>query len=165
MKVEVQELEPCKRQLRVEAPESEVAAAWEAAYGRVQREARLPGFRRGKVPRTLVRAHFAGEVRRAVAEQLIPDVYRRAVDEARLSPVEEPEVRELQLEEGQPLRFTAVIEIKPAIGLGEYRGVTRHPHAGPPGRRGRRGDPPECGRAPGHAGLGDRAPPGTATTS
>jgi trigger factor len=123
MKVEVQELEPCKRQLRVEAPESEVAAAWEAAYGRVQREARLPGFRRGKVPRTLVRAHFAGEVRRAVAEQLIPDVYRRAVDEARLSPVEEPEVRELQLEEGQPLRFTAVIEIKPAIGLGDYRGA------------------------------------------
>jgi trigger factor len=124
MRVEVQELEPCKRQLRVEAPESEVAAAWEAAYGRVQREARLPGFRRGKVPRTLVRAHFAGEVRRAVAEQLIPDVYRRAVDEARLSPVEDPEVRELQLEEGQPLRFTAIIEIKPAIGLGEYKGVT-----------------------------------------
>jgi trigger factor len=124
VKVEVQELEPCKRQLRVEAPESEVAAAWEAAYGRVQREARLPGFRRGKVPRTLVRAHFAGEVRRAVAEQLIPDVYRRAVDEARLSPVEDPEVRELQLEEGQPLRFTEVIEIKPAIGLGDYRGVT-----------------------------------------
>jgi trigger factor len=123
MKVEIQELEPCKRQLRVEAPESEVAAAWEAAYGRVQREARLPGFRRGKVPRTLVRAHFSGEVRRAVAEQLIPDVYRRAVDEAHLSPVEEPEVRELQLEEGQPLRFTAVIEIKPAIGLGDYRGV------------------------------------------
>ncbi len=123
MKVEVQELEACKRQIRVEAPESEVAAAWEAAYGRVQREARLPGFRRGKVPRSLVRAHFAGEVRRTVAESLIPDVYRRAVDEARLSPVEEPEVRELQLEEGQPLRFTAVVEIKPAIALGEYRGL------------------------------------------
>jgi trigger factor len=123
MKVEVQELEPCKRELRVEAPESEVAAAWEAAYGRVQREARLPGFRRGKVPRTLVRAHFADEVRRAVAEQLVPDVYRRAVDEAHLSPVEDPEVRDLQLEEGRPLRFTAVIEIKPAIGLGDYRGV------------------------------------------
>src|SRR5581483_3318481 len=78
---------------------------------------------RGKVPRSLVRAHFAGEVRRTVAESLIPDVYRRAVDEARLSPVEEPEVRELQLEEGQPLRFTAVVEIKPAIALGEYRGL------------------------------------------
>ena len=123
VKVQVQELEPCKRQLVVEAPESEVAAAWEAAYGRVQREARLPGFRRGKVPRSLVRAHFAGEVRRAVAEQLIPDVYRRALDETRLAPVEDPQVQDLQLEEGQPLRFTAVVEIKPAITLGEYRGL------------------------------------------
>ncbi len=123
MKIQVQELEPCKRQLLVEAPEAEVAAAWEAAYGRVQRQARLPGFRRGKVPRALVRQHFAGEVRRAVAEQLVPDVYRRALGEARLDPVEEPEVRDLYLEEGQPLRFTAVVEIKPSITLGQYRGV------------------------------------------
>ncbi|MBI3454880.1 MAG: trigger factor [Candidatus Rokubacteria bacterium] len=123
MKVHVQELEPCKRQLVVEAPEGEVAAAWEAAYGRVQREARLPGFRRGKVPRSLVRAHFAGEVRRAVAEQLIPAVYRRALDETRLHPVEDPQVKDLQLEEGQPLRFTAVVEIKPTIALDEYRGL------------------------------------------
>jgi trigger factor len=123
MKVQVKEIEPCKRELVVEAPESEVTAAWEAAYGRVQREARLPGFRRGKVPRALVRTHFADEVRRTVAEQLIPDVYRRALDETRIHPVEDPHVQNLHLEEGQPLRFTAVVEIKPAISLGEYRGV------------------------------------------
>ena len=62
MKVEVQELDPCKRQLVVEAPEEEVRAAFTAACDRVQREARLPGFRRGKVPRTLVRSRFADEV-------------------------------------------------------------------------------------------------------
>jgi trigger factor len=127
MKVQVQELEPCKRQLEVEAPEAEMRAAWEAAYGKVQREARLPGFRRGKVPRALVRTHFQSEVRRTVAEQVVPDACRRALDEAQLQPVEEPEVRELQLEEGQPLRFTAVVEIKPPITLGAYRGVAvRH---------------------------------------
>jgi trigger factor len=130
MKVEVQELDPCKRQLVVEAPEEEVRVAWTAACGRVQRDARLPGFRRGKVPMTLVRSRFADEVRQAVAEALIPVVYRRAVDEARLRPVEDPDFRELDLEEGRPLRFTAVVEIKPTIALGEYRGVTvRHsPH-------------------------------------
>jgi trigger factor len=127
MKVEIQELDPCKRQLVVEAPEEEVRAAWTAACGRVQRDARLPGFRRGKVPLTLVRSRFGDEVRQAVAEALIPAVYRRAVDEAQLRPVEDPEFRELELEEGRPLRFTAVVEIKPAIALGEYRGVTaRH---------------------------------------
>lgn len=124
MRVQVQELDPCKRQLVVEAPQNEVAAAWEAACGRIQRDARLPGFRKGKVPRTLVRSRFADEVRRAVAESLIPEVYRRALDEARLDPVEEPDLRDVQLEEGQPLRFTAVVEIKPAIALGQYRGVT-----------------------------------------
>jgi trigger factor len=130
MKVEIQELDPCKRQLVVEAPEEEVRAAWTAACGRVQRDARLPGFRRGKVPLTLVRSRFGDEVRQAVAEALIPAVYRRAVDEAQLRPVEDPEFSELELEEGRPLRFTAVVEIKPAIALGEYRGVTAHhsPH-------------------------------------
>ena len=74
-----------------------------------------------------MRSRFGDEVRQAVAEALIPAVYRRAVDEAQLRPVEDPEFSELQLEEGQPLRFTAVVEIKPAIALGEYRGVTaRH---------------------------------------
>jgi trigger factor len=124
MKVEIQELDPCKRQLVVEAPEDEVRAAWTAACGRVQRDARLPGFRRGKVPLNLVRSRFGDEVRQAVAEALIPAVYRRAVDEAQLRPVEDPEFRELELEEGRPLRFTAVVEIKPAIALGEYRGVS-----------------------------------------
>jgi trigger factor len=124
MKVEIQELEPCKRQLVVEAPAEEVRAAWTAACDRVQRDARLPGFRRGKVPLTLVRSRFGDEVRQAVAEALIPAIYRRAVDEAQLSPVEDPEFRELDLAEGRPLRFTAVVEIKPTIALGEYRGVT-----------------------------------------
>jgi trigger factor len=127
MKIEVQALEACKRQLVVEAPETEVHAAWEAACGRIQRTASLPGFRRGKVPRSLVRSRFADEVRRAVAESLVPDVYRRAVDEAHLAPVEDPDLRDLQLEEGLPLRFTAVVEVKPAIALDDYVGViARH---------------------------------------
>src|SRR5262245_59337246 len=126
MKVEIQELDPCKRQLVVEAPEDEVRAAWTAACGRVQRDARLPGFRRGKVPMTLVRSRVGDEVRQAVAEALVPAVYQRAVAEAQIRPVEDPEFRELELEEGRPLRFTAVVEIKPAIALGEYRGLTAH---------------------------------------
>ena len=69
--------------------------------------------------------HFADDVRQAVAEALIPVVYRQAVDEAQLEPVEEPDFQELKLEEGAPLRFTAVVEIKPAIALGEYRGRRR----------------------------------------
>jgi trigger factor len=123
MKVAVEEIEGCKRRLAVEAPAEVVTKAWERAYGRVQKRASLPGFRRGHVPRSLVKLHFADDVRREVAEHLIPDVYRRAVSEARLDPVNEPDLQDLRLEEGAPLSFTAVVEVKPVIALGEYRGL------------------------------------------
>ncbi|MBI4591730.1 MAG: trigger factor [Candidatus Rokubacteria bacterium] len=120
MKVAVEELEACKRRLQVEAPEEIVQQAWEEAYGRVGRQARLPGFRKGHVPRNLVKLHFADEVRREVVQRLIPRVYRQALAEAQLHPVEEPDLQEVTLEEGSPLKFTAVVEIKPAIRLGTY---------------------------------------------
>jgi trigger factor len=123
MKVAVEEIEGCKRRLAVEAPVDVVQQEWEKAYGRVQKRASLPGFRRGHVPRSLVKLHFADDVRREVAEHLIPDVYRRALTEARIDPVNEPDLQDLTLEEGAPLSFTAVVEVKPTIALADYRGV------------------------------------------
>ena len=123
MKVEVEAIEGCKRRLAVEAPADVVQQEWERAYGRVQKQARLPGFRKGHVPRSLMKVHFAADVRREVAEHLIPDVYRRALDEARLEPVNEPDLQDVKLEEGAPLSFVAVVEVKPAIALAEYKGV------------------------------------------
>ena len=79
MKVAVEEIEGCKRRLAVEAPVDVVQKEWERAYGRVQKRAALPGFRKGHVPRSLVKLHFADDVRREVAEHLIPDVYRQAL--------------------------------------------------------------------------------------
>ena len=123
MRVEVTDVEPCKRRVAVEAPLEMVTKEWEQAYGRVQKQARLAGFRKGHVPRSLVKVHFADDVRREVAEHLIPEVYRQALAEARLDPVNEPDIQDLRLEEGAPLSFVAVVEIKPAIALTEYTGV------------------------------------------
>jgi trigger factor len=123
MKVAVETIEGCKRRLAVEAPVDVVQQEWERAYGRVQKQARLPGFRKGHVPRSLVKVHFSDDVRREVAEHLIPDVYRKALTEAKLDPVNEPDLQEVRLEEGAPLSFVAVVEVKPAIDLSDYRGV------------------------------------------
>jgi trigger factor len=123
MKVAVEEIEGCKRRLAVEAPVDVVQQEWERAYGRVQKQARLPGFRKGHVPRSLVKVHFSDDVRREVAEHLIPDVYRRALTEAKLDPVNEPDLQDVRLEEGAPLSFVAVVEVKPAINLSDYKGV------------------------------------------
>ena len=123
MKVAVEAIEGCKRRLAVEAPVDVVQQEWERAYGRVQKQARLPGFRKGHVPRSLVKVHFSDDVRREVAEHLIPDVYRQALTEAKLDPVNEPDLQEVRLEEGAPLSFVAVVEVKPAINLTDYKGV------------------------------------------
>jgi len=127
MKVAVEAMDGCKRRLNVEAPSDVVQKEWEKAYGRVQKQARLPGFRKGHVPRSLVKVHFADEVRREVAEHLIPDVYRQAISEAQLRPVDEPNLENVTLEEGAPLSFVAVVEVRPEITLGDYKDVeVRH---------------------------------------
>ena len=123
MKVEITEVEACKRRVAVEAPLEIVKKEWEQAYGRVQKQARLPGFRKGHVPRSLVKVRFADEVRREVAEHLIPEIYRQALTEARLDPVNEPDIQDLRLEEDAPLSFVAVVEVKPAIALADDTGV------------------------------------------
>src|SRR5580765_650487 len=124
MKVDIEELGACKRRLQVEETPEVVTKAWEQAFGRVQREAKLPGFRKGKVPRSMIKLHFADDVRQEVARRLIPDVYRQALAETQLKPVEEPDLQEVTLEETSPLKFSAVVEIKPTIALGEYAGLT-----------------------------------------
>jgi trigger factor len=123
MKVAVEELEGCRRRLAVEAPVEVVQRAWERAYSRVQKQVSLPGFRRGHVPRALVRVHFAEDVRQDVARHLIPDVYRQALQQVQLEPVADPDLQDVRLEEGAALSFVAVVEVKPTIVLGEYRGL------------------------------------------
>src|SRR5262249_2807422 len=123
VKVDVQELGACKRRLQVEETPEVVADAWERAFTRVQREARLPGFRKGKVPRSMIKLPFADDVKQEVARHLIPDVYRQALEETKLRPVEEPDLQDVTLEESAPLKFSAVVEIKPAVALGKYAGL------------------------------------------
>jgi trigger factor len=124
MKVDVEEMGACKRRLQVEETPEVVTKAWEQAFDRVQREARLPGFRKGKVPRSMIKLHFADDVRQEVARRLIPDVYRQALAETRIEPVEEPDLQEVTLEENAALKFAAVVEVKPSITLGAYTGLT-----------------------------------------
>ena len=124
MKVAVEEIGACKRRLQVEEVPEVVQDAWDKAFKRVQKEARLPGFRKGKVPPGMIKLHFADDIRQDVARHLIPDVYRQALQETKLRPVEEPDLKEVMLEEGAALKFEALVEIKPAIVLGQYAGLT-----------------------------------------
>jgi len=121
-------LEGCRRSLEISVPASEVDAEVARAVADVQKRARIPGFRPGKVPSSLIRQQFKGEVRQKVVESLIPKHLHAQMEAENLHPVGRPDVTEVHFEEGEPLRFKAEFEVIPPIELGEYKGVEVHYH-------------------------------------
>ena len=107
--------------LEIEVPAEEVERRLGEVARRIQRQASLPGFRRGRVPIDLVRQHFASSVESEFLESFIPGVTSEAVDQARLNPVVPPLVRGVRFSPGQPLRFEAVVDVRPEIEVKDYR--------------------------------------------
>ncbi|HEY3216887.1 MAG TPA: trigger factor [Candidatus Eisenbacteria bacterium] len=109
--------------LDIEVPTEEVERRLEEVARGIQRRASLPGFRRGRVPLDLVRHHFAESLEQEFLEAFVPRVTSEAVDEARLNPVVPPLVRNLRFTPGQPLRFEALVDVRPEIVARDYRGI------------------------------------------
>jgi trigger factor len=108
------------REIEVEVPADEVSKAFRAVTKRYQKLARIPGFRAGKVPESLIKTKFAKEVRQEVLEGLVSDRFKQAIDSQGLVPVSQPQMIDMQLLDGQPLRFKAVFEVAPQIDLTGY---------------------------------------------
>jgi trigger factor len=123
MKVDLQESSGTKRTLKIEVPASEVDEKLKLELAELQRDLKMPGFRKGKVPAELVRKKFSGDVRREVAERIVRDACMDALRQHDLKPVAPPEIQDLQFEEGQPLSFSAVVEVWPEIALSGYKGL------------------------------------------
>jgi trigger factor len=111
------------REVEVEAPAEDVTKAFRSVLKRYQKLARIPGFRPGKVPETVVRNRFAGSIREEVVEAVLPQHFREAIAKQNLHPVSQPQVSNLQLEEGQPLKFKAIFEVLPEISIDGYQDV------------------------------------------
>ena len=112
-----------KREIEVETSADEVSKSFRAVIKRYAKLARIPGFRSGKVPDSLIRSKFAKEIRQEVLESLVSERFRRAINEQQLRPVSEPQLLDLQLMDGQPLRFKAAFEVMPQIDLTGYDSV------------------------------------------
>jgi len=111
----------CVREIAVEVPADVVARETAAILEKYKKLARLPGFRKGKVPVTVIRQRFAEEIRSDVVEQLVPRYFREAVEKQELLPVSQPQVSDLHIHEGDPLRFKAKFEVLPPIELAGYQ--------------------------------------------
>src|SRR5580698_4051146 len=112
------------REIEVEVGADEVSKSFKTVVKRYQKLARIPGFRAGKVPESLVRSKFAKEVRQEVLEGLVSERFRNAIDEKKLRPVSEPQLLDLQLFDGQPLKFKAAFEVAPEIDITGYDSVS-----------------------------------------
>ena len=123
MTVVVNELERCKRGLEVTIPEQRVADEMARAFREYAHHARVPGFRKGHIPMDVVRRRFGKEVRDEVVGRLVQSEALRILEERRLDPVEPPVLEEVTYEDGQPLKFRATFEVRPAIEVNDYRGL------------------------------------------
>ncbi len=108
------------RSIEVEAPAEDVTKAFQQVTKRYTKLARIPGFRAGKVPESLIKSRFAKEVRQEVLESLVSDRFRKALEEQKANPVSQPQISELLLAEGAPLKFKATFEILPEINIDGY---------------------------------------------
>ncbi|MBI2000538.1 MAG: trigger factor [candidate division NC10 bacterium] len=123
MKVTVEELSPSKRALHVELPPERVAATMEATLRELGRKIQVPGFRRGRVPPAIIQRRFQSDLQEEVLRELIPDSYRQALAQTDLTPVGQPRVDDVHFHAGEPLRYRAVVEVKPPVEVTNYRGI------------------------------------------
>ena len=110
-----------KREIQVEIPVEEVKRQTDSLIQKYQKVARIPGFRRGHVPASIIRQRFSEEIKTDMVEALIPRFFKQEAERLSLHPVSQPRVTDLHLHEGEPLRFKAAFEVLPEIKLEGYK--------------------------------------------
>ncbi len=126
MKLDVTELGPVKRAVRIEVPAEDVSKRFQDVYSELRNQVHIPGFRPGKAPQALLEKRYAKTVEDDVVRQLIPEYYSKAMKETGFKPVavDLPPLERIKIKNGTPLVFTTTVEIKPVFELREYKGVT-----------------------------------------
>jgi len=124
MKTEFIDVSDTKKNLVVEIPSTVVDAEIDKISRTYGKSARIPGFRPGKIPAKVVRRRFRDQILHDVAHGLIPRAVDDALRERGVEPVDTPDIRDVVVEEGQPLTFTAAFDTVPSIDPGDYGSIT-----------------------------------------
>jgi len=110
-----------KREIQVEIPADEVARETETLIQKYQKLARIPGFRTGHAPASIIKQRFAEGIKSDVVDALVPRFFRKEADKLGLTPVSQPQVTDLHVHDGEPLRFKASFEVMPTIRVEDYK--------------------------------------------
>lgn len=120
MKIDVDELGPVQRKIRVELPPETVADEFSRAYKTLGQRVRVKGFRTGRIPLSVLRGIYGDEIKGQVRSQLVEDSLGEVIRQRGLQVVSRPEIQANQAEEGRPFSFSAVFEVKPEIQVRDY---------------------------------------------
>ncbi len=124
MQVQVEDVGPCKKLVKIELPAERVDEELEKTYAQLNDGATVPGFRRGHVPRWLLRSRFGEQVDTDTKETLVSDSFEEAVKGQNLRPIGAPQFdEEITFEAGKPLSFGVTIEVRPEFDIGDYSGL------------------------------------------
>ncbi|PTM58224.1 trigger factor [Desmospora activa] len=124
MKASWEKTEKNRGVLTVEVDEGQLEEALGQAFRKVVTKVNIPGFRKGKVPRSIFEKRFGVEaLYQDALDILLPKAYQSAVEETKIEPVDQPEIDIDQLEKGKPFIFKATVTVKPEVALGEYKGL------------------------------------------
>lgn len=123
MKAKVKTTKECEALFDIEVPKEEIAAALSEVYDEITRVASIPGYRVGKAPKEVVQKHYRDKAREEALKRLIPDAYRKALEEQRVNPIGLPEIADVSFEEDKPLVFKAKVETRPEFKVKDYKGI------------------------------------------
>ena len=124
MKSECQTISPVMRKLDVTIDGEQIIKEIDKAYRKLGQRVTIQGFRKGKVPRVVLEQHYKAEVESDVLSHLIGDAYKEAVDEHKLHPVNQPQIKAGEFIPGQDFRYSAEVEIRPDIEIKSFKGLS-----------------------------------------
>jgi trigger factor len=123
LKIEVDSVNTCKREVTIEVEEESLRGDYDSVCSKYLKQARVPGFRPGKAPLSLIKQRFKDAIREDFLEVAVQKSFRSAIQSENLSPLESPHIHDLSYAEGRPLRFKAVFEVLPKLEIRNYKGL------------------------------------------
>jgi trigger factor len=123
MESKVSDIEKCRKIVEIEIPKEIVNEELDRAYEFIRKDAEMPGFRKGKVPRKILEQQHSNIAREHVLRKLIPFGYSQAIEKHNIEPVAKPEIRNVELVKNKPLHFEACVDVKPEFKIKRYKGI------------------------------------------
>ena len=125
VKVEIKKQKDNEIKLNIEMDKVKVNSSLDKVYNDTSYQVKIPGFRKGRIPKNILNLHLGKEYfYDKTAEKLIPECYLEAINKNNIHPINQPEIKVIQIEEDKPLIFEATVQIKPEVKLGSFDKIT-----------------------------------------